>query len=73
VGASKWLHKFTPPPSKSLAKREKPVVIEQPEPATDPAEWVTCELHVSHIDEIYKLLSPQRKATGILTALAESD
>jgi hypothetical protein len=64
--------KRLPPPSTGLAKREKPIVIDQQLEQEEP-EYVTCEISVPQLDKIYNLLPGHAKAVAVLNGVEELD
>jgi hypothetical protein len=54
-----------------LAKREKPVVIDQQ--LEQEPEYVSCEISVPQLDKIYNLLPGHAKAVAVLNGVEELD
>jgi hypothetical protein len=54
----------------ALAKREKPVVIDQ-ELEPSQLEYVSCEISVSQLDKIYNLLPASSKAIAVLNGVED--
>jgi hypothetical protein len=62
----KWGHtpKATASPNTALALPEGPLEIVAPA-----SEYIDCQLHISQVDRIYRLLSPEARVVAALNGL----